>query len=316
MVKKPVEILFLLLGLLLAAFLGLKFFNDWLVRDTEKKNPPAGQFLSVEGIKLHYITKGTGHPLVLIHGSYGSLHDFAESIFERAAQEYQVFAFDRPGHGYSERPRGISMTPLDHAHYLHEALAQLGIQKSILVGHSYGAAVALAYALRYPDEASAAVLLGGYVTHFEGPANLIYRIPVWPVLGPIFLYLLNPVRLFKPPVELAETAFFPNPPPPGYAELSAAFALRPRQFKATAEDIRNFSSTMKKLSPDFFKIQIPVEIVTGEKDIVAPPEEHAYPLHKALPRSRLTILPGVGHQPAFVDPDEVMKAIRKIGKNI
>ncbi len=313
MVKKGVQILFLLLFAPVLILAGLKLFTDLRVRATEKKYPPCGKFVTVRGIRLHYISKGLGRPLVLIHGSYGSLHDFAMSFFELTAEKYQTFAFDRPGHGYSERPRGRVMTPLDHARYIHGALEALDARNPILVGHSYGAAVALAYAVEYPDQAAALILLAGYVTYFEGPAELIYRLPAWPVIGKIFLYaILQPLGLLRGPRALVKSAFSPNKPHAAYSEVLTSLALRPRQFAATAEDIRNFSPAMKKLSADFDKIKIPVTIITGDKDSVASPKGHAYPLSKQIPHSRLIILPETGHQPGFIKPDAIMQAIGSI----
>jgi len=313
MVKKGMQILFLAVSVPILLLTALVIFTALRVRATEKKYPPAGKFINAHGIRLHYVEKGSGRPLVFIHGSYGSLNDFTLSLFERASQKYRAIAIDRPGHGYSERPSS-PMTPTDHARHIHEALEQLGARDPILVGHSYGGAVVLAYAVEYPREVSALVLLGGYVKYFEGPADRIYRIPSWPIIGRIFLYaLLEPIGLFKTPKELAASAFFPNEPHTAYAEVSTALALRPRQFEATAEDIREFSPAMKRLSPEIGKITLPIIIITGDKDIVASPEEHAYPLNRQIPHSRLIILPETGHHPAFIKPDEIMRAIESIG---
>lgn len=313
MVKKGMKILFLIVSVPILLLTALIIFTDLRVRATEKKYPPCGKFIVSHETRLHYVEKGSGRPLVFIHGSYGSLNDFTLSLFEQASQKYRAIAIDRPGHGYSERPSS-PMTPTDHARHIHSVLDQLGVRDPILVGHSYGGAVTLAYAVEYPSEVSALVLLGGYVKYFEGPADRIYRIPSWPILGKIFLYaLLEPISLFKTPRELAASAFFPNEPHTAYAEVSTALALRPRQFEATAEDIREFSPAMKKLSPEIEKIAVPITIITGDKDIVASPEEHAYPLSKQISHSRPIILSETGHQPGFIKPDEIMRAIESIG---
>ena len=53
--------------------------------------------------KLHYFEKGSGPPVVFVHGSNGSLQDFKLSVMDRLSKDFRTVAFDRPGHGHSER---------------------------------------------------------------------------------------------------------------------------------------------------------------------------------------------------------------------
>ena len=135
--KQAIFFLFIASCVILAA---AKLYTVWSVRRAEKNYPPIGQFLNVNGVRMHYVRKGQGHPLVLIHGSFGSLYYFTHSIFDAASREYDAIAFDQPGYGYSERPPGSNMTLKDHAAYLREALKQLGIENPVLAAHSWGSA--------------------------------------------------------------------------------------------------------------------------------------------------------------------------------
>ncbi len=76
-------------------------------RKAERRTPPIGQFMTIDGLRLHYIERGHGEPLVLIHGNGTLIQDFLVSgIVDDLAKRHRVIIFDRPGYGYSDRPRG------------------------------------------------------------------------------------------------------------------------------------------------------------------------------------------------------------------
>src|ERR1051326_4647789 len=72
-------------------------------RRAERRFPPTGDFLAVEGAPIHYARRGEGRPVVLLHGSDGFLQDYATTVLDRMAVEFDAVAFDRPGHGYRDR---------------------------------------------------------------------------------------------------------------------------------------------------------------------------------------------------------------------
>ena len=109
-------------------------------------------FVTVESVRVHYIETGTGRTVVMIHGNAGSVEDFEFGTLALLSSEYHVVAIDRPGHGSSDRPARKTATVEFQAELLHRTLSSLGITQSILIGHSWGAALALAYALKYPQE--------------------------------------------------------------------------------------------------------------------------------------------------------------------
>jgi pimeloyl-ACP methyl ester carboxylesterase len=87
----------------------------------------------VDGVRLHYVEQGTGEPLVLLHGNGSMIQDFATSgLVKTAAETYRVIVFDRPGFGYSNRPRGKVWTPDAQASLLRHALARLGFRRGEL----------------------------------------------------------------------------------------------------------------------------------------------------------------------------------------
>ena len=125
--------------------------NRSLAKKAERENPPAGKFVNVNGVRLHYIDRGSGEPIVLLHGNGSMIQDFSSSgLIEMASQKHRVIAFDRPGFGHSARPRGTIWTPEAQADLVHRALRQIGITRAKVLGHSWGASVAVALASNTP----------------------------------------------------------------------------------------------------------------------------------------------------------------------
>src|SRR6185436_13738170 len=92
----------------------------------EYRNPPIGKFLEIDGARLHYVEIGSGLPVVFLHGNATLLQDFTLSeAFAAAAEQHRAIAFDRPGFGYSSRPRGPAWTASEQAVLIAGALRRL-----------------------------------------------------------------------------------------------------------------------------------------------------------------------------------------------
>jgi len=137
--------------------------NRWLAKKAERRNPPIGRFITVEGVRLHYVERGTGTPLVLLHGNGSMIQDFQSSgLIDLAAKKYRVIAFARPGFGHSDRPRSTIWTPEAQADLIAAALEGIGVPRAIILGHSWGTLVAIAFAVKYPHKVQALILASGY----------------------------------------------------------------------------------------------------------------------------------------------------------
>jgi pimeloyl-ACP methyl ester carboxylesterase len=294
---------------LAATLVGLKVYTDNAVRQAETLIPPIGQFVTVHGLRLHYVRKGTGQPVVFLHGNDGQLQDFTMSVLDRTAHAYQAIAFDRPGHGYSERPAKEAGLPRVQAQVLYGALQELEIERPILVGHSWGGALALTYALRYPNDIASLVVVSGYVYSQRG-ASLPGVLATLPLLSDLWRHTLGVLVMRRLVVKGLSTAFAPATPPPAYVAVVQALSPRPRQLKATAEDFAALNTALRALCPHYSAIRAPVVIVTGDADQVVPPQRHAFPLHQAIAHSRLVVLPNTGHMVQFSRPDAVLSALR------
>jgi pimeloyl-ACP methyl ester carboxylesterase len=281
--------------------------HDTAVRRYEAGRPP-GAFVCPGAVPIHYVMSGDGRPVVYIHGAKSSVFDFLLSLADRVATRYTAVAFDRPGAGYSSRATHDGGSPQAQAAVLRAAAAELGLRRPILIGHSFGAAVALAWALDAPDDVAAVVTLGGYVLPLGGP-------PPWVVAAArsrTTLKVLGGIgrsRLGRPLVGSAlRRVFFPDTPPAEYARLAPALALDAARLVNDGEDRKSAEAALRSLAPRYADLAVPVVIVVGEQDRVVPPRS-SFELHRLLPRSELVPLPATGHMPQFTRPDAVMTAV-------
>jgi pimeloyl-ACP methyl ester carboxylesterase len=102
------------------------------------------------GVRIHYQQAGQGPDLVLIHGLTGNLAVWHLKIIPLLWDHFRILTYDLRGHGYSDMPPS-GYSPTDMAGDLRGLLDELGIEKAALVGHSYGADIALYSALHYPQ---------------------------------------------------------------------------------------------------------------------------------------------------------------------
>lgn len=222
---------------------------------------------------------------------------------------FDAIAVNRPGHGYSDRPNDTILTPDAHAQWLHKMLAQLGVQRPVIVGYSWSGALALAYALRYPDEAAALVLVAPVEYPDPAFAAPLLRLAPVPLAGDVI------VGSFVTPFAQAlaapslQAAFAPAPVPVDYAEVATHLWLRPSQVTAMAQDVAVLNPARQQLSARYRGIRTPTVIVTRNADTLDPPARHALPLHQALPSARLVVIPGAGHMLLHSHGSAVLEAI-------
>ncbi len=283
----------------------------------ERTYPPIGDFVTVEGVRLHYVSAGNDEPaLVLLHGASGSLRDFRASIVPGLAERHRVIAFDRPGHGYSERPDGEWPDPARQAALVRGGLLELGIDRPLLVGHSWSGAVVLAYLLDYPDEVRGGVLLAGLANAWDGTVSWHTEVASWPVIGPLFaataVFPAGQLLLDQ----VVAGIFAPEAPVPDYrTRIGAALALRPAAFRANAEDMRNVSQYLETQRERYGEIEVPLLLVTGERDTIVPSWNHADVVAARVPHAERIDLPGAGHAFHHTRTEEVVRLISDFARD-
>ncbi len=271
------------------------------------------KFVTVDGARLHFVIKGEGRPVVLIHGNPGSAQDWTR-VFGPLAALHRVIAFDRPGHGSSERPKHIDATVEVQARLLHDALKQLHVERPIVVGHSWGGALALVYAINYPQEVAGVVLVAPAVYESKDGVPLVTELPVVPVIGDAVNFVLTPLFAATFVRSELKKAFSPDPVPKNYLRSVLSEWTKPKKIKAYSLDEVSLNDSLKQFSPQYPEITIPVSILAGDSDLIVPEKENAERLHQALPKSRLVILPKTGHQIPFTRPQAVVDEIERVQK--
>ncbi len=276
-----------------------------------ERSQSTSKFVTVDGTRLHFVIKGAGRPLVLIHGNPGSSQDWTR-LFGPLAASHKVIAFDRPGHGRSQRPKHIDATVEVQAGLLHDALKQLHVERPIVVGHSWGGALALVYAINYPKEVAGVMLVAPAIYESQDGVSLVTSLPAVPVLGDAVNAVLTP--LFGASVVRSELkkAFSPDPVPPKYLRSVLSEWTKPEKVKAYSLDEASLNDCLKKFSPRYPEISVPVSILAGDSDLIVSEKDNAERLHQALPKSHLTVLPKTGHEIPFTHPQAVADEIERV----
>ena len=278
-------------------------------------SPGEDHFVTVEKVRVHYIETGTGRAVVLIHGNAGSVEDFEFGAVALLSSEYRVVAIDRPGHGSSDRPARKTATVEFQAELLHRTLSSLGIAHPILVGHSWGAALALAYVLKYPQEVSAMVLIAPAAYPDDCGNGVLRAVIGTPVIGDLSLFLGRAIVGHRMLRRALARAFYPQPLSDRYIKIANSLWLGQKQLKSYIEDELTLNDSLKKMSRRYSEINIPVVIVTGDKDKIVSPDQNAYALHTAIPQSRLIEIKDMGHEIPLTRPESIATALRLISLN-
>jgi pimeloyl-ACP methyl ester carboxylesterase len=293
-----------------AALAGLAGANILLARRAERRRPPRGRFVTVDGVRVHYLERGEGPPIMLLHGNGATAEDFAVSgLLDALAADHRVVAFDRPGFGHTARPRGRRWTAVRQAELLVAAAAAIGLDRPIVVGHSWGAAAALTLALEGKAEIAGLVLISGYYRPTPRADALVMSAPALPLVGDAVRYTVSPPlgRLMAPAI--FKLLFSPAPVTAAFrAEFPMDLALRPWQLRATAADTAYMVPDAARASSRLDRLHVPVLIIAGEGDRIVSAEHQACWLAERLPQAHLVLLRG-GHMIHHTAPREVAEAI-------
>lgn len=276
----------------------------------ERQHPPLGRFVTVEGVRLHYVEEGAGPPLVLLHGLGSMVEDFVLSgLVREAAKRYRVIAIDRPGYGHSERPGRWRCGPATQARLVRGAMHELDVNRPIVFGHSWGTLVAIALQQQFPGAARSLVLASGlYFPSFRVDAPMMGG-PAIPVLGDLMSWTLSPLVARATWRASLKLLFSPAPVAASFEAFPAWMALRPSQLRAQAEDALSTLPWTLRAVPRYRDLTLPLVLVAGGGDRFVRPARHTARLHRMLPASRLLISPQSGHMVHHTDLPLVLGAI-------
>jgi pimeloyl-ACP methyl ester carboxylesterase len=307
-------------ALILLILLGLVLFTAWTAHQVETNMPPRGKFIDIDGVRLHYIDKGSGPPLLLIHGLAGQVLNFTHSLLGRLTHDFRFVILDRPGSGYSLRP-DETLAPLTaQARIISRFCQTLGLERPVIVGHSLGGAIALALALAlalsHPEQVGALALIAP-VTHqpesvpppFDGlsiGSPLLRRLIAWTVATP--LAIANRERALT-------TLFGPQPVPADFATRGGGLlSLRPRAFIGASMDVTAAEQDLAGMPARYKDITMPVGILYGTEDRILDPALHAQGFVTKVPGTDLELIEGAGHMLLISSADQVAAFVARIAR--
>lgn len=299
---------------LILVLVGITRIGAWLI---ERRNPPVGAFATVAGTAMHYVHMRAQRPelppLVFVHGASGNLKDqmipFRTALESRA----ELLFLDRPGHGWSERGPD-NETPDGQADTIAALMTHLGIQQAIIVGHSFGAAVTGAFALRHPQLTAGLVFVAPASHPWPGgDTNWYYRLTTMPVIGRLFAETLAYPGASLSIAAASACVFSPNRKPDTYLEDAAIrLLLRPQAFRANAIDVEGLYRHVEKTAPRYQEIAAPTVVISGDRDTVVYEEIHSVGLARDIPGAELVWVRNLGHKPDWIATDLVVAAVEKL----
>jgi len=275
---------------------------------------PAEHFINIENTRVRYVEAGAGPVVVLIHGNAGSVDDFDFDSLGLLCRDHRVIAVDRPGHGKSERPSDADAKLPYQTRLLHETLSRLGVTHPVLVGHSWGGSLALAYAVEYPTELSAIVLLAPAAYADGGPDQFMRAVLKTPIVGDVTLTMGRVIFGQHQLKKELQKAFYPSSVPEDYLRHASSSWLRHKQLRAILEDEYSLDKDLEKVSRHYSEITLPVVIVTGDHDRVVSAQQNAYRLKTSIAHSQLIELKNTGHQVPQTHPESIFNAVTLIGR--
>lgn len=283
----------------------------------EAATPPLGRMLDIDGVPVHALVMGSGPDLVLIHGASGNLRDLTMGFASRLTDRYRVILFDRPGMGWTGRLPGsggawntTEETPQAQAALLQKAADALDVRDPIVLGHSFGGIVALAWGLSRPDDTAGLVLAGAVSEPWPGGLGWTYTVNGSLPGGALFVPM---VTAFVPRTYIEgsiNAIFAPQESPAGYGDhLGTGLTLRRSSLRANAQQVNALRPHVVEMQKQYGKLTMPIEALHGDADTIVPAHIHAEVLMGDVPRGALKILPGQGHMLQHTAPEELIAAI-------
>jgi pimeloyl-ACP methyl ester carboxylesterase len=305
--------MFLVIPLVLfAAGGGLALFTFLTSRRVEAALPPAGGFIDVPGARLHLVERGEGPSILMVHGLAGQLGDFTYALVDLLAPQYRVVAVDRPGSGYSVRASGASASLSTQADAMAALIDALKLGRPLVVGHSFGGAVALALAQRHPERLAGLALAAPLAYPVDSvPAPFRGLQIEWPWLRALVGWTMaTPANLLGRGAVL-RFVFAPDSVPPDFDTRGGnLLGLRPSNYIAASADTVAARDDLPAMARRYGAMKLPVSVLFGRGDRILSPRDQGEALAAAVPGATLTLVEG-GHMLPITAPRRTADFIRE-----
>ncbi|WP_375402604.1 alpha/beta fold hydrolase [uncultured Sphingomonas sp.] len=296
-----------------AAGAGLAAISALLGRDAERKVPADGGFVEIDGARLHYIDRGTGPAIVMVHGLGGQLRNFTYALSELIEGEHRLIVVDRPGSGYSKPKPGTNPDIRAQGRLVARLVDKLGLERPLIVGHSLGGAVALAAALAAPGKIGGLLLLAPLTQPMDQVPEVFRRLQRDSALSRKLIARTVGVPMgmltSKPNLTII---FAPDPVPSDFGTRGGGLlALRPGNIEAAMHDIFAARDDMDAITRRYGELALPVSILFGRGDRLLDPELHGRTTAAAIAGAVFEVIEG-GHMLPITHPDECARVLRAV----
>lgn len=296
-----------------AVGVGLAAVSALLGRDAERRVPADGGFIEVDGARLHYIDRGSGPAIVMVHGLGGQIRNFTYALSELLEGEHRLIVVDRPGSGYSKAKPGTTPDIRAQGRLVARLIDKLGLDKPLIVGHSLGGAVALAAALAAPGKVGGLLLLAPLTQpmdqvpevfrRLQRDSKLSRKLTAWTVGVPVG-------RLTSKPN--LSVIFAPDPVPDDFGTRGGGLlALRPGNLEAAMYDIFAARDDLDAITRRYGELKLPVSILFGRGDRLLKPELHGRITAAAIVGAEYAVIEG-GHMLPVTHAADCARVLRAV----
>jgi pimeloyl-ACP methyl ester carboxylesterase len=253
---------------------------------------------------------GTGPAVVFLHGLPGTAEDF-EAVADRLDGRHTVM-FDRPGFGFSD---GGYHPLAEQLATIRRLIESTGAGRVVLVGHSYGGTLALAYAAQRPQDVRGLVLIdaaaaGQHSDAFDRAQSRLIQVLSWPVVQPVadatFSQLLRTTSAKQGDAQ----AFDPGEVDRDHEERLLALNMQHDDLDAYAGEQLHADDAIAKLDEGLARIGTPAVVIQGAGDKLVEPH-FGRRLAALLPHARFEMVSG-GHMAPYIHPAGVAAAVREL----
>ncbi|MBO6798421.1 alpha/beta hydrolase [Maricaulis sp.] len=307
-----------LLLIVMLVLIGFAGFSAYVSGKISKAMAPAGAFQEVEGGRIHYVEKGEGRPLLLIHGLGGNLHNFGYAMIDRLAERYHVIAIDRPGCGHSERDNDELARLPRQAEMIADFIRRKGIEKPLVIGHSLGGAISLRLAIDHPELVGGLAMLSP-LTAVQESAPAVFGglfAPNSALRGIIANTIAVPASI-RNGAAVVETIFAPEPVPEDFRTRGGGLlSLRPVAYYAASTDMHAVPMDIGAQQDLYARISAPMGMLYGDDDAVLVADHHVAAIMAVQPELHLVRMGGVGHMPLVTQPDTCERFIDEMASRV
>lgn len=302
--------------------------HDALLRRRIKRALPfQGQFIETPHAHLHVLSaaqnKSSDTAFVLIHGSSSSSYDMHLAWAEKLSAYGTVLSFDRPGIGLSRlktswrnglKKASYAMShPGAQADEVHHAVSQMGFRKIVVIGHSWGGSVAMAYAQRHGKEIAGAVIVAAPLYPWEGGSAWYNYLVTAPFIGRIFAHLMLTKYALPQLQKNVQATAYPEAISDTYvSDASLALILFPAPFITNAIYAIGLKDHLAEMQKAYDEFDTPLILIGGDRDQTVFTKRNSHLFQQAYPASEMIYLRQVGHMLHHTQADIIVDAARRL----